>query len=70
MKVSSDILKTYEERDLGTVVQDTLKPTRHCQQAASRGMSALRRLKTAFMSIDNVNFKPPYNTYVRPHLEY
>ena len=66
---TTKLQKTSKKRDLDTIVQDTMKPTCHCQQAASRGMSALRRLKTAFMSID-INFKPLYNTYVRPHLEY
>ena len=46
------------------------KPSRHCQWAANRGMTALRLLRNAFDRIDVKNFKLLFTTYVRPHLEY
>ena len=67
---TTQLLKTTQERDLGVMVEDTLKPTLHCHHASVKGMAALRRLKNAFMSINKENFKPLFNTYVRPHLEF
>ena len=59
-----------QERDLGVIVVDSLKPTPHCRTAAKKGMSALKLLKMAFSSINKQNFKPLYSMYVRSHLEY
>ena len=62
--------ETCQERDLGVTVDNTLKPTQHCKMAASRGMSTLKQLKLTFSSISRDNFKPLYNAFVRPHIEY
>ena len=62
--------ETCLERDLGVLIDNSLKPTAHCEKAAQRGMSALRLLKTTFKSLSKHNFKPLYNAYVRPHIEY
>ena len=68
--VTRKMQETTEEKDLGVYVSNSLKPTSHCQKAASKGMSALRLMKTAFDRIDESNFKILFTTYVRPHLEY
>ena len=62
--------ETCQETDLGVTVDNTLKPTHHCNKASSRGMFALKQLKVTFGTISSNNFKPLYNAFVRPHIEY
>ena len=62
--------KTLEEKDLEVSITSSLKPTVHCQKAASRAMSALRLLRSSFNSLTQGNFRILFTTYVRPHLEY
>ena len=66
----SSLKETMDEKDLGINVANTLKPTTHCQKAASKVMSALRLLRLSFDHLNIRNFKSLYTTYVRPHLEY
>ena len=61
---------TDQEIDLGVLLEKNLKPTLHCQHAASKASAALRRVRAAFLNLDVSSFKPLYTTYVRPHLEY
>ena len=68
--VNLPLKETMEERDLGVIVSNTLKPTVHCQKAASKAMTALKLLKIAFNYIDQRNFKTLYSAFVRPHLDY
>ena len=67
---SKKIQETQLEKDLGVFISNNLKPAQHCLKAASKGMRALRLMKTAFDKIDDTNFKVLFTTYVRPHLEY
>lgn len=62
--------ETQQERDLGVIIDNSLKPTRHCEKVARKGMSALRLLRSAFSSLNKHNFRPLFNAYVRPHIEY
>ena len=64
------VMKTCQETDLGVTVDNTLKPTHHCNKASSRCMFALKQLKVTFGTISSNNFKPLYNAFVRPHIEY
>ena len=64
------IQETNLERDLDVFISNTLKASCHCQRAASKGMSTLRLMKTAFDRLYLTNFRPLFTTYVRPHLEY
>ena len=67
---ASELLQeTCQERDLGVMVDNTLKPTLHCKKSASRGMFALKQLKVTFGTLSKINFKPLYNAFVRPHIE-
>ena len=68
--VTEKLTVSKVERDLGVHVTDTLKATAHCQIAARKASAALRVLKMAFPTPKISNFKPPYTTYVRPHIEY
>ena len=68
--VTKPLEETCQEKDLGVMVTNTLKPTLHCMKAGNKGMSALKLLQMAFGTINKRNFKPLYKAYVRPHLEY
>ena len=61
---------TDQEKDLGVLVENTLKPTLHCHQSANKAAAALRRIRKAFVDFDSSSFRMLYTTYVRPHLEY
>ena len=60
----------HEERDLGVLVTDDLKFSRHCQEGRKKALRMLGALNR------NVNYKSKdvmkrlYCAYVRPHLEY
>ena len=63
--------ETDQEKDLGVIVENNLKPTTHCKKAANRGMTALRKLKGSFRALLSIrNSKPICNAFVRPHTEY
>ena len=62
--------KVSEEKDLGIIVSDDLKPSKHCQMAYNKAtkMSALIR-RTVVNKTPFVMTKL-YKTLVRPHVEY
>jgi len=62
--------ETKEERDLGIIVTDNLKPSQQCIKAASKARSVLVWIKRKFGVLTVEEFKILYKTYVRPHLEY
>ena len=51
-------------------MENTLKLTLHCNKAANRGMFALKQIKGTFGMLRKKNFKPIYNAFLRPHIEY
>mgnify|MGYP005605461457 FL=1 len=59
-----------EERDLGVVIADNLKPGVQCGRAAAKAMSVLGIIKRHFSKLDKQDFLMLYKAYVRPHLEY
>ena len=59
-----------EERDIGVIVQRSLKPGKQCERAASMGNTVLNQLVRNFHYRDRKIFKQLYITYVRPHLEF
>ena len=61
---------TNEEKDIGVIVTDTLKPSRHCAEAARRATTILYQISKAFHYRDRHIFVKLYTTYVRCHLEY
>ena len=69
-KVTWVLEETHQEKDLGVLIENSPKPTLHCQKAANRGMSALNLLKMIFNMISKRNFQPLFNAYVWPHIEY
>ena len=56
-----------EEKDLGVLITDDLKPSVQCTEAARKAMSALRWSRRNFKYIDSNTFKVLYKTYIRPN---
>ena len=64
------VLETVsEEKDLGVIVHDSLKPSHQCAKAAKKANSVLGQMRKAFQYRDKCTWLNLYVTYVRPHLE-
>jgi ribonuclease P/MRP protein subunit RPP40 len=61
---------TTEERDLGVIITDNLKPSQQCAVAASKGNQILGQIRRGFTCYDKDTMVAIYKQYVRPHLEY
>ena len=59
-----------QEKDLGVLIDEGLKPSAHCAKAASKGNMILGQLTRACTWRDPGNLTKLYKVYVRPHLEY
>ena len=59
-----------EEKDIGVIIHKSLKPSRHCSEAARRARVVLYQISKSFHFRDRVTFVKLYKQYVRPHLEY
>ena len=59
-----------EEKDLGVLITDDLKPSVQCTEAARKAMSALRWSRRSFKYIDSNTFKVLYKTYIRTNMEF
>ena len=59
-----------EEKDIGVVIHNSLKPSRHCKKVADTASAVLRQLTKNFHFRDRHVFKKLYIQYVRPHLEF
>jgi hypothetical protein len=64
------LVKTSEERDLGVIVTDKLKPATECAKAARTANFVLGQITRAFQYRDKKTFVQLYKQYVRPHLEF
>jgi len=66
------IERTTEERDLGVIITDNLKPTSQCVKAAAKARSVLGVVRRHFKRLDPQDFLIIYKSYrpIRPHLEY
>jgi hypothetical protein len=62
--------ETEEERDVGVVIHQSLKPSKQCAKAAQTARSVLGQVTRAFHFRDRHVFVQLYKQYVRPHLEY
>ena len=63
------IAGTDEEKDLGVIIHKSVKPSRHCAEAAKKGNMVLGQMARAFTYRDKTWVRL-YTTYVRPHLQY
>ena len=62
--------ETTEEKDLGVVVDSTVKPTTHMAHAVMKANQLLGIIRKTFTYMDcNLN-RRLYASIVRPHLEY
>ena len=66
----SKLSTTKEEKDLGVLITDNLKPSSQCTAAVNNTMSALRWSKRSFHYLDIESFRILYKTYIRPNLEF
>ena len=59
-----------EEKDLGVIVDETMKSSKHCQAAAKKANRMLGMIGRNISSRSKEVILPLYRTLVRPHLEY
>jgi hypothetical protein len=62
--------KSREEKDLGVIVQDTVKQAAQCAKAAKTAQSVLGQITRAFRYRDRKVYLQLYKQYVRPHLDF
>jgi ribonucleases P/MRP protein subunit RPP40 len=67
---SHSLMGIVEERDLGIIVRNDLKPSAQCSVVATRGMSVMGLVKRNFKNLDTESFLILYKTYISPHLKY
>ena len=58
------------EKDLGVVVESSMKPGKQCAQAAKNANFALGQIQRAFHYRKKSNLVPIFKTFVRPKLEF
>jgi hypothetical protein len=61
---------TKEERDLGIVISNMLRPAAQCAKAAKTAQAVLGQITRAFQYRDRRVFLQLYKQYVHPHLEF
>jgi len=62
--------ETTEERDLGILVRNDLKPFSQCAASAAKARSVLGLIRNNLKHLDKDDFLILYKTYVRPRMEY
>jgi len=65
-----ELAVTEEEKDVGVLVHNSMKPARQCKRAAGMASGVLRQLTKNFHYRDRNVFLGLYKQYVRPHLEF
>jgi ribonucleases P/MRP protein subunit RPP40 len=66
----TDLEVTREEKDIGVIISDNLKPAAQCAKAARTTQAVLGQITRAFRYRDKSVFLQLYKQYVRPHLEF
>ena len=61
---------TEEERDIGVVVEKSLKPTKQCLEATRKANMVLGQITRSFYYRDRFVFLRLYKQFVRVHLEF
>ena len=64
------LTKTEQEKDIGVLVTNNLKPGVQCREAALRAHRVLGQITRAFHYRDRRTYIQLYKQYVRPHLEF
>jgi Reverse transcriptase (RNA-dependent DNA polymerase)/Endonuclease-reverse transcriptase len=65
-----EISVVQEEKDIGVIVQNTLKPGKQVEKAANLAAAVLRQIQRNFHYRDRRVFVNLYKQYVLPHLEF
>jgi hypothetical protein len=60
---------TSSEKDVGVMINDSLKPGEQCRKAAAAASAVLSQILRAFHYRDRHTYVKLYVQYVRPHLE-
>ena len=61
---------SHEEKDLGILIHDSLKPSSQCAKAVKQANQVLGQMSRAFTYRDRFTWVRLYKQYVRHHLEY
>jgi len=61
---------TSQEKDIGVITHESLKPSTQCLSAAKNANFVLGQISWAFHFRDKITFLTLYKSYVRPHLEF
>ena len=67
---ANDIKAVKEERDLGVIVHESLKPTSQCVEAVKSANKPLGMISRTFMYKDKNTILQLYKNLIRPKLEY
>jgi hypothetical protein len=68
--LDTNLETTETERDLGVIIDRSLKPSKQCHKAAARAKVVPGQILKYFHFRDRNHFIRLYKTYVRPHLEF
>ena len=67
---ASKLSTTKEEKNVGVLVTDNIKPSSQCAAAVNKIMSALRWSKRSFHDLNIESFWILYKTYIMHNLEF
>ena len=65
-----ELKKVHEEKDLGVIIQDSLKPEKHIGKIFGETYRMLRNIRAAFHHMSGEMMKKILTTMIRPKLEY
>ena len=66
----TELQEVTEEKDIGILIHQSLKPTKHCKKAADMAGAVLKQITKNFHFRDKNIFKKLYIQYVWPHMEF
>ena len=67
---NGELAVTTQEKDVGVIISDCLKPSVQCAEAAKKANRVLGQITRAISYRDKFTFARLYKVYVRPHLQY
>ena len=68
--LGKEIASCQQEKDLGVIITNDLKPTKQCVEVEKRAQRILGYIKRQFKTRKKETILSLYNALVRPHLEY